>query len=224
MSAVLQLPVHHVQSPYMLKEKNAESFAPAFTAVNGRASPLSPRAAPGTTVMNGRQSPPLPPDRRSPEHSYHTASQYSTPPVSSGDSSPENENRNKRRRSISGDEIRSAVVDARQHRALPSMDRPGEHERRWTEPQQHNSYSEPRDHRPVGGMSLMATPHPNLGESSEFESPNSTEMTRNGVQVDVKKRKRQFANRTKTGCGTCRQRKKKCDEAKPDCKLALLCP
>ncbi|KAI4666110.1 uncharacterized protein J4E78_003577 [Alternaria triticimaculans] len=44
-----------------------------------------------------------------------------------------------------------------------------------------------------------------------------TEFTRAGVQVELKKRKRQFANRTKTGCGTCRRRKKKCDEAKPEC-------
>ncbi|KAI9729877.1 MAG: Maltose acetyltransferase [Cirrosporium novae-zelandiae] len=32
-----------------------------------------------------------------------------------------------------------------------------------------------------------------------------------------KPRKRAFANRTKTGCLTCRRRKKKCDEAKPVC-------
>lgn len=45
----------------------------------------------------------------------------------------------------------------------------------------------------------------------------TTEITRAGVQVDVKKRKRVFSNRTKTGCQTCRRRKKKCDEAKPEC-------
>ncbi|KAF2441697.1 trimeric LpxA-like protein [Karstenula rhodostoma CBS 690.94] len=45
----------------------------------------------------------------------------------------------------------------------------------------------------------------------------TTEITKAGVQVDHKKRKRQFANRTKTGCGTCRRRKKKCDESKPEC-------
>lgn len=33
------------------------------------------------------------------------------------------------------------------------------------------------------------------------------------------KRKRNFSNRTKTGCVTCRKRKKKCDEARPICKL-----
>jgi hypothetical protein len=29
--------------------------------------------------------------------------------------------------------------------------------------------------------------------------------------------KGQFVNRTRTGCGTCRRRKKKCDEARPEC-------
>jgi hypothetical protein len=32
------------------------------------------------------------------------------------------------------------------------------------------------------------------------------------------KRKRNFSNRTKTGCLTCRRRKKKCDEERPHCK------
>jgi len=32
------------------------------------------------------------------------------------------------------------------------------------------------------------------------------------------KRKRNFTNRTKTGCITCRNRKKKCDEGRPHCK------
>ena len=34
---------------------------------------------------------------------------------------------------------------------------------------------------------------------------------------DPKKRKRNFSNRTKTGCHTCRGRKKKCDERHPTC-------
>jgi Fungal Zn(2)-Cys(6) binuclear cluster domain len=33
------------------------------------------------------------------------------------------------------------------------------------------------------------------------------------------KRKRNFSNRTKTGCMTCRRRKKKCDEQHPKCRL-----
>lgn len=38
------------------------------------------------------------------------------------------------------------------------------------------------------------------------------------AQSDPKKRKRNFSNRTKTGCMTCRRRKKKCDETRPECK------
>lgn len=43
------------------------------------------------------------------------------------------------------------------------------------------------------------------------------EQRRDGVIQSDKKRKRNFSNRTKTGCLTCRKRKKKCDEAKPEC-------
>lgn len=47
----------------------------------------------------------------------------------------------------------------------------------------------------------------------------NAEQQRDGlVHSDPKKRKRNFSNRTKTGCLTCRKRKKKCDEAKPECK------
>ncbi|KAI9886773.1 MAG: hypothetical protein M1823_001416 [Watsoniomyces obsoletus] len=35
--------------------------------------------------------------------------------------------------------------------------------------------------------------------------------------IDHRRRKRVFSNRTKTGCMTCRRRKKKCDEQKPEC-------
>ncbi|CAZ84090.1 unnamed protein product [Tuber melanosporum] len=38
-----------------------------------------------------------------------------------------------------------------------------------------------------------------------------------GSQQGQGKRKRVFSNRTKTGCITCRRRKKKCDEGKPEC-------
>lgn len=47
---------------------------------------------------------------------------------------------------------------------------------------------------------------------------------------DPKKRKRNFSNRTKTGCMTCRRRKKKCDENRPECEFIfnnyrpILCP
>lgn len=39
-----------------------------------------------------------------------------------------------------------------------------------------------------------------------------------GPVIQIAKRKRNFSNRTKTGCMTCRSRKKKCDEGRPTCK------
>jgi hypothetical protein len=41
---------------------------------------------------------------------------------------------------------------------------------------------------------------------------------RHGTMQVAPKRKRVFSNRTKTGCMTCRRRKKKCDEQHPACK------
>lgn len=37
------------------------------------------------------------------------------------------------------------------------------------------------------------------------------------AELERKRRKRVFSNRTKTGCMTCRRRKKKCDELHPEC-------
>lgn len=45
-----------------------------------------------------------------------------------------------------------------------------------------------------------------------------------GVEAERKRRKRVFSNRTKTGCMTCRRRKKKCDEQHPECEYPLNVP
>lgn len=61
------------------------------------------------------------------------------------------------------------------------------------------------------------------GDSNSTPGPQASYGTdrtpQSGVQVDHKRRKRVFSNRTKTGCMTCRRRKKKCDEAKPECRF-----
>ncbi|KAF2025103.1 hypothetical protein EK21DRAFT_77160, partial [Setomelanomma holmii] len=230
MSAVLHLPVLNTPTPYMLKEKSVDSFAPAFTAVNGRGSPPSPR---GSTIANGmsaRQSPIQPFEQRLSEVDYRSGSTSSPSDTSSGPSSPDSPK--KRKHSGSPEEPKETnetakAMEAPQHRQLPPMDRPGEPERRWTaEPQSHNGYQEMRDPRPLdsghGSMPPMNAAHSHLPESNGFEPANSAEANRASVQqIDAKKRKRQFANRTKTGCGTCRRRKKKCDEAKPECNNCL---
>lgn len=61
----------------------------------------------------------------------------------------------------------------------------------------------------------------NYSETSPTQEDNRGAAYQGGygqVQADHKKRKRNFSNRTKTGCMTCRKRKKKCDETRPECK------
>ena len=226
MSAVLHLPVLNTQSPYMLKDKAVESFAPAFTAVNSRGSPPSPRSSTITNGLSSRKSPTHHPEHGPPENGYRRGSTSSSDP-SSGRSSPAIPN-NKKTRADSHPEHHSAsrtMKDA-QRRPLPSFDRGGQHERRWTtEPQSENGYCNAIDSHPMesihGSMQPMITRHVSTGERNSIVEPaNMSEVNRIGVQhTDAKKRRRQFANRTKTGCGTCRRRKKKCDEAKPECML-----
>lgn len=68
-----------------------------------------------------------------------------------------------------------------------------------------------------GGYHGNTSPEDDDGQNTPY--PGSHGYDRNDVQMhaDMKKRKRQFSNRTKTGCLTCRKRKKKCDEERPEC-------
>lgn len=59
-------------------------------------------------------------------------------------------------------------------------------------------------------------------ESDQHSFPSyAQDRSQAAVQVGPK-RKRVFSNRTKTGCMTCRRRKKKCDEQHPQCKSTTL--
>ncbi|KAI1270131.1 hypothetical protein F5Y18DRAFT_414011 [Xylariaceae sp. FL1019] len=63
---------------------------------------------------------------------------------------------------------------------------------------------------------------PDGDEGSILYGAYSPDQSRDPViHSDPKKRKRNFSNRTKTGCLTCRKRKKKCDETKPECTNCL---
>jgi hypothetical protein len=58
--------------------------------------------------------------------------------------------------------------------------------------------------------------------STSHHSPDGQNMSPQPAQPDPRRaRKRVFSNRTKTGCMTCRRRKKKCDEKRPECKISL---
>lgn len=72
--------------------------------------------------------------------------------------------------------------------------------------------------------SLGGTPDnddPN-GRSTRGSDHGADRTPTSAVQTDPRKRKRVFSNRTKTGCMTCRRRKKKCDEQKPECTVTAI--
>jgi hypothetical protein len=54
--------------------------------------------------------------------------------------------------------------------------------------------------------------------SEEWISLYGSERRHASTEAGPKLYKRPFSHRTKTGCVTCRTRKKKCDEARPQCK------
>ena len=57
--------------------------------------------------------------------------------------------------------------------------------------------------------------HQHGPQYGDYGGPPRTQAQRD---LDRTRRKRVFSNRTKTGCMTCRRRKKKCDEQHPECK------
>jgi hypothetical protein len=60
-------------------------------------------------------------------------------------------------------------------------------------------------------------------ESQHYTSYTSDQRSSQTAQASMK-RKRVFSNRTKTGCMTCRRRKKKCDEGQPHCMYSVHLP
>ncbi|KAJ5160642.1 uncharacterized protein N7482_007646 [Penicillium canariense] len=67
---------------------------------------------------------------------------------------------------------------------------------------------------PRNGANRPVPPAPNMQPAS---SPTYVSDRSAGAVQVAPKRKRVFSNRTKTGCMTCRRRKKKCDEQHPAC-------
>lgn len=80
--------------------------------------------------------------------------------------------------------------------------------------QQAEARGTPPQHQAIPSLVLAHAPDGQL--LAQRQPGYVTESPQNNH--DPKKRKRNFSNRTKTGCLTCRKRKKKCDEAKPECK------
>lgn len=63
--------------------------------------------------------------------------------------------------------------------------------------------------------------HQHSQQYSDYGGPPRSHAQR---ELDRTRRKRVFSNRTKTGCMTCRRRKKKCDEQHPECTSTVFSP
>ncbi|PNS13987.1 hypothetical protein CAC42_6500 [Sphaceloma murrayae] len=96
----------------------------------------------------------------------------------------------------------------------------------WDQPQLVQSTSPPSMTSPIfdNGTPDARDPHSSAPQSAGASDSHLAESLKHEMgqpsQFDNVQRntpKRQFTNRTKTGCHTCRRRKKKCDEGKPVC-------
>ncbi|MCJ1356039.1 MAG: Maltose acetyltransferase [Icmadophila ericetorum] len=67
----------------------------------------------------------------------------------------------------------------------------------------------------------FGSPEGDDGQNGQYGKYTSGPRSLSGADENRKRRKRVFSNRTKTGCLTCRKRKKKCDEAHPECNNCL---
>lgn len=209
MSTALHMPAFN-PPPYGLKE-NIDSFAPAFTSVNGQTS-MSPISNDPKLSLSGG---PWNSVSRPSEISYHSSSSSTSPASSGREDSPLSPGKRKRSDSEDNSHITSAGnskpysspyqpvnqelssrMDISQQRTLPPIDRP-EGERRWaTEPREvpHNGYQEQQsqEQRSMDPSQGIRPPlHSSNGSTPpRHEGSVPTEMTRAGVQVEIKKRKR----------------------------------
>ena len=219
MSTMLHLPMINT-APFMLKDKLGDPFAPAFTAVNGRPSVSSPQTSTGLRGVTAWDPVPR-------ESSSRPRSNSISPTMTNGDRSPESKRKRSRspedqqpRGSSSSSSPTAPYPEQRPNlephqRTLPPIDQL-QSERRWTADT--SEYQDHRHHESRPSEPTHPMPSSHISDSHEYEESTS-DQNRIDQHNDQRKvgRKRQFANRTKTGCGTCRRRKKKCDEAKPKC-------
>ncbi|KAI6711290.1 hypothetical protein JHW43_006200 [Diplocarpon mali] len=98
---------------------------------------------------------------------------------------------------------------------------------------QYSASSQITSDEQIGEVLQRASQNMDAQQRGGYQSPGDDDRSSNpyggyeqdrremSEQSDPKKRKRNFSNRTKTGCMTCRRRKKKCDENRPECNNCL---
>lgn len=120
--------------------------------------------------------------------------------------------------------------DVQYRQFLPSTEDhrdPGPRNDQWHHGYQHQQMSPDADEQQMGevlqrGLQSMEVQQRGYMSPGDDDRSNpyggyGNDRREMSAQSDPKKRKRNFSNRTKTGCMTCRRRKKKCDETRPEC-------
>ena len=231
MHAVLPMPANGL-GLHLLRDTLEKHSEPALTATNEGSSP-SPHSLTGSECVKAWERVPR-------EPGFHLTNDSTALTTLDGDRSSEVQSVRKRPHSIqteylSGSLGKGAVLAGPSlmasfvehgtaskpyQRALPAE------EASYPE---HRSSADLRDREgnQVHKPSTLELLHTNLssrrkGTPSERNRSASDEtgVDQRSDHVQVVK-KRQRASRSRTGCGTCRKRKKKCDEAKPKCNNCL---
>ncbi|KIW05249.1 hypothetical protein, variant [Verruconis gallopava] len=220
-----------------------EGTMSGFTAVNGRGSPPTP--VPKTSATDGsREQVSLPPRELSHRSAVEgeLPQQHANEPEHDMNTSPTNGHHKRKRSTSDVDEARSSGGSERssitptheapeaqmQDATAYSRSATGNADSQWNPQQPDEQAEQLRMLAPIqrenqqynhDGYTPAQNSQSSNGLRPGYRKDEATGLitTNAGVQMDPKKRKRAFTNRTKTGCQTCRRRKKKCDEAKPEC-------
>ncbi|KAL8704893.1 MAG: hypothetical protein Q9201_001961 [Fulgogasparrea decipioides] len=86
---------------------------------------------------------------------------------------------------------------------------------------ENNSYDPMPVHENQFGSPDDDDEHQHAQQYGDYMGAQRTPQTQAQRELERTRRKRVFSNRTKTGCMTCRRRKKKCDEQHPECNNCL---
>ena len=187
-----------------------------YSTDNGRqppemVSPVEPYARPEAYGRPDMGGPPDPYAR--PEHVGHPSDPYARPEhVHPSDTYPRPERAHQPELYPRPDR-HQLVRNEYDHRGDPSMapqrDQPYYSEARMAQALQNYDSMPTREN--------YVSPEDEDEHAQQYGDYGANRSSQSAMELDRKRRKRVFSNRTKTGCMTCRRRKKKCDEQHPEC-------
>lgn len=177
-----------------------------------------------------------PSSRSSPDEDMHSPPPQS-PPTTYPPSNPNSSN-HKRKRSGTDDKARSTPPrqydysppkrdEHPQHvadRVLHVLDTSNGHQQYYQDSNGSNQNGHTWDHDQAHNDTPTTNGVDERWVNSQEAGAQNYDPAMNSPNGVVPKRKRNFSNRTKTGCLTCRKRKKKCGEERPYCKCHLSLP